>query len=54
MIKKGQEKACGLCSMVGHPTNMCPTMQEEQVNSIGGGQGHQRRYDPFSQTHNPG
>lgn len=36
-IEKGQEKACGICSMVGHPIDMCPTMQEEQVNSIGGG-----------------
>ncbi|XP_021733268.1 uncharacterized protein LOC110700074 isoform X1 [Chenopodium quinoa] len=54
MIEKGQEKVCGLCSMVGHPTDMCPTLQEEEVNSIGGGQGQQRRYDPFSQTYNPG
>ena len=22
-------KACGICSVVGHPTNMCPTLQEE-------------------------
>ncbi|XP_021751645.1 uncharacterized protein LOC110717300 [Chenopodium quinoa] len=40
--------------MVGHPTDMCPTLQEEEVNSIGGGQGQQRRYDPFSQTYNSG
>ncbi|XP_022875745.1 uncharacterized protein LOC111394216 [Olea europaea var. sylvestris] len=26
-------KACGICSVAGHPTNMCPTLQEdEQVN----------------------
>ncbi|XP_010247923.1 PREDICTED: uncharacterized protein LOC104590865 [Nelumbo nucifera] len=24
-------KACGICSTVGHPTNMCPTLQEEPV-----------------------
>ena len=32
-------KACGICSVVGHPTDMCPTFQEEpieQVNAIGG------------------
>ena len=32
-------KACGICSVVGHPTNMCPTLQEEpieQVNVAGG------------------
>ena len=32
-------KACGICSVVGHPTNMCPTLQEEpieQVNVVGG------------------
>lgn len=46
MIEKGQEKACGICSMVGHPTDMCLIIQEEQVNSIGGVQGQQRRYNP--------
>ena len=32
-------KACGICSIVGHPANMCPTPQEEpieQVNVAGG------------------
>ena len=32
-------KACGICSVVGHPTDMCPTLQEkpiEQVNAAGG------------------
>ena len=24
-------KACGICSVVGHPTNMCPTLQEEPI-----------------------
>lgn len=54
MIEKGQEKACGIYSIAGHPTDMCPTMQEEQVNFVGGVQGQQRRYDPFSPTYNPG
>jgi len=33
------EKASGICSVVGHPTDMCPTLQEEpieQVNAAGG------------------
>ena len=32
-------KASGICTVVGHPTNMCPTLQEEpieQVNVVGG------------------
>ena len=32
-------KAYGICSVVGHPTDMCPTLQEEpieQVNAAGG------------------
>ena len=32
-------KAYGICSVVGHPTDMCPTFQEEpieQVNAMGG------------------
>ncbi|XP_062147736.1 uncharacterized protein LOC133856697 [Alnus glutinosa] len=51
-------KACGICSIVGHPTNMCPTLQEEpieQVNAAGGFPGQpQRKYDPYSSTYNPG
>ena len=32
-------KACGICSIVGYPTDMFPTLQEEpieQVNAAGG------------------
>ncbi|GKB80872.1 DNA-directed DNA polymerase, partial [Tanacetum coccineum] len=51
-------KACGICSVVGHPTNMCPTLQDgspEQMNAVGGFPGPpQRKYDPFSNTYNPG
>jgi len=51
-------KACGICSIVGHPTDMCPTLQEEpieQVNPAGGFPGQpQRKYDPYSSTYNPG
>jgi hypothetical protein len=50
-------KACGICSIVGHPTDMCPTLQEEpieQVNAAGGFPGQpQRKYDPYSSTYNP-
>ncbi|XP_038978496.1 uncharacterized protein LOC120108837 [Phoenix dactylifera] len=40
------EKACGICSVVGHPTDMCPTLQEEpteQVNAAGGFPGQPQR-----------
>lgn len=39
-------KACGICSLVGHPTDMCPTLQEEpieQVNAAGGFHGQLQR-----------
>ena len=38
-----QAKVCGVCSMVGHATDICLTLQGqnmEQVNSLGGFQGH--------------
>ncbi|XP_010684910.2 uncharacterized protein LOC104899419 [Beta vulgaris subsp. vulgaris] len=49
-----QVKACGICSNTGHPTDSCPTLQEEtrEVNAVGY-QG-QRKYDPFSNSYNPG
>ena len=51
-------KACGICSVVGHPTDMCPTLQKEpieQINVVGGFPGQlQRKYDPYSSTYNPG
>ncbi|XP_058083360.1 uncharacterized protein LOC131231244 [Magnolia sinica] len=51
-------KACGICSVVGHPTDMCPTLQEEpieQVNVASGFLGQpQRKYDPYSSTYNSG
>ena len=53
-----QVKVCGICSAQGHMTDMCPTLQEdysENVNAIGGFSGQpQRKYDPFSNTYNPG
>ncbi|XP_073119687.1 uncharacterized protein [Henckelia pumila] len=51
-------KACGICAAIGHATDMCPTLQEdsvEQVNITGGFSGPpQRKYDPYSNTYNPG
>ncbi|KAF5442859.1 hypothetical protein F2P56_035475 [Juglans regia] len=49
-------KACGICSVVGHPTDMCPTLQEEpieQVNAAGGFPGQpQRKCYPYLSTYN--
>ncbi|XP_073137123.1 uncharacterized protein [Henckelia pumila] len=51
-------KVCGICTQVGHATDMCPTLQEgyaEQVNAAGGFLGPpQQKYDPYSNTYNPG
>ena len=52
-------KACGICLTQGHTTDTCPTLQEEestlQANAIGGFLGQpQRKYDPYSNTYNPG
>ncbi|XP_010694894.2 uncharacterized protein LOC104907633 [Beta vulgaris subsp. vulgaris] len=49
-----QVKACGICFNTGHPTDSCPTLQEDtrEVNAVGY-QG-QRKYDPFSNSYNPG
>jgi len=54
-----QVKVCSICSLQGHTSNMCPTMQEdyiEQVHAVDGGFNGQSRgkYDPFSNTYNPG
>jgi len=54
-----QVKVCSICSLQGHASDMCPTMQEdyiEKAHAIDGtfnGQ-PQRKYDPFSNTYNPG
>ncbi|XP_073129708.1 uncharacterized protein [Henckelia pumila] len=51
-------RVCGICTQVGHATDMCPTLQEgsaEQVNAAGGFPGPpQQKYDPYSNTYNPG
>ena len=54
-----QVKFYSICSLQGHASDMCPTMQEdyiEQAHAIDGafnGQ-PQCKYDPFSNTYNPG
>ncbi|PIN27218.1 hypothetical protein CDL12_00011 [Handroanthus impetiginosus] len=56
--KMQQVKVCGIYANIGHPTDMCPTLQEdsfEHANAIGGFPGPpQRKYDPYSNTYNPG
>ncbi|WCJ18068.1 hypothetical protein M5689_000445 [Euphorbia peplus] len=56
--KVAQVKACGICAGHGHATDECPSLQEEnseQINALNGYQGQfQRKYDPFSNTYNPG
>ncbi|XP_044500229.1 uncharacterized protein LOC123221442 [Mangifera indica] len=53
-------KVCGICSVGGHPTDMCPTLQEdcsEHANVVGGFLGQQQRnhnYNPYSNTYNSG
>ena len=53
-----QVKACGICAATGHSTDMCPTFQEdslEHANSVRGFPGPpQRKYNPYSNTYNPG
>ncbi|XP_027174516.1 uncharacterized protein LOC113774148 [Coffea eugenioides] len=52
-----QAKVCGICTDMGHSTDMCPMMQEEgaeQVNMTGYVPAPRRPYDPYSSTYNPG
>ncbi|XP_010247672.1 PREDICTED: uncharacterized protein LOC104590649 [Nelumbo nucifera] len=49
-----QIKTYGICSTMGHPTDMCPTLQDEpydQAIAVGGFP--QRRYNPYSNMYNP-
>ena len=52
-----QVKSCGICSNIGHTTDMCPTLHEEpiqQVSAAGVFPGlAQRKYDPYANTYNP-
>ncbi|KAJ9162867.1 hypothetical protein P3X46_022609 [Hevea brasiliensis] len=51
-------KACGICSGSGHATDMCPALQEDESMQHANAVGHygqpQCRYDPYSNTYNPG
>lgn len=51
-------KACGICSIIGNQTDMCPTLQKkpiEQVNAVGDFfRQLQRKYDPYLSTYNLG
>ncbi|KAK4411813.1 hypothetical protein Sango_0254300 [Sesamum angolense] len=51
-------KACDIRTSSKHITDMCPKFQEtptEDVDAVGGfSEQQQRRYDPFSNTYNPG
>jgi hypothetical protein len=54
-----QVNFCSICSLQGHTSDMCPTMPEDyikQVHAVDGGfnEQPQRKYDPFSNTYNPG
>ncbi|KAK8546778.1 hypothetical protein V6N13_093821 [Hibiscus sabdariffa] len=48
-------RACGICTMTDHPTDSCPSLQDETVNAVGNFPGPpQRPYNPYSNTYNPG
>ncbi|XP_027185156.1 uncharacterized protein LOC113783267 [Coffea eugenioides] len=52
-----QAKVCGICTGMGHSTDMCPIIQEEsveQVNMAGHAPAPRNQYDPYSNTYNPG
>ncbi|CAN6567582.1 unnamed protein product [Malus baccata var. baccata] len=49
---------CGVCSIQGHASEMCPQLIEnggwESANAIGFQSQNQPRHDPYSNTYNPG
>ncbi|XP_027178099.1 uncharacterized protein LOC113777264 [Coffea eugenioides] len=50
-----QAKVCGICTTIGHSTNMCPMIQKEsaeQVNMAGHAPAPRMPYDPYSNTCN--
>ena len=53
-----QVRPCGICQLVGHLTDACPTLYEapvEDVNAVGGFPGQPRpRYNPYSNSYNEG
>ncbi|XP_051150176.1 uncharacterized protein LOC127264717 [Andrographis paniculata] len=52
-----QVKACEICTSAGHPTDACPTLQEEcavYVNTANYGMNRPPVYNLYSNTYNPG
>ncbi|KAK5824981.1 hypothetical protein PVK06_019780 [Gossypium arboreum] len=56
--KKSLTPLCGICTTSEHSTDLCPILNDNStahVDAVGGFPGPpQRRYDPFSNTYNPG
>ena len=51
-------RVCGICSLSGHSTDLCPTLQNneniQQANAMGNFLGQsQRQYDPYSNSYKP-
>ncbi|XP_027183921.1 uncharacterized protein LOC113782214 [Coffea eugenioides] len=52
-----QAKVCGICTGIGHSTEMCPMIQEEsaeQMSMVGHAPVPRKPYDPYSSTYNSG
>ncbi|KAK9714395.1 hypothetical protein RND81_06G091200 [Saponaria officinalis] len=56
MGSRQQVMACGICSSPGHTSEVCPAMREEveDVNAVGQFGPPRQKYDPYSNTFNPG
>ena len=58
LAQKFKAQVCGICGVHEHPTNLCPSLQEDnvaEVNAMGGYvQNNWKKYDPYSNTYNPG
>ena len=56
--KPQENQVCGVCSIQGHPSDTCPQLIEnggwESANAIGFQGQNQTKYDPYSNTYNPG
>ncbi|XP_068315019.1 uncharacterized protein, partial [Pyrus communis] len=56
--KPQENQMCGVCSMQGHLSETCPQLIEnggwESANAIGFQGQNQPKYDPYSNTYNPG
>ncbi|KAK8612929.1 hypothetical protein V6N13_104254 [Hibiscus sabdariffa] len=48
-------RACGICTMIDHPTDSCPSLQDESVNALRNFPGPpQRPYKPYNNSYNSG